>query len=236
MRVASMALTKPIFSAVRYARPLQLTVCPPNNDLSATASRLLSLDETRGIFGSAMSQTVYDLLELEWYTEWVKSYPANQEFDDEAEEYFNTEVIYIEYCLHSDRYDEHGREKGDATIEGCVRLACVLFHNTLMWDFYPQMAALIPRPIIALKMALEDTICTGLFSECQDLLIWLLFIGTCSAGILSERSFFKRELDAAVRKHGIENLQQLRETLLPFFYVDRCYLKHVQSVWDELQV
>jgi hypothetical protein len=235
IRVASMALTKPIFPPVRYARPSRLTIVPPSQDLAAVASRLLSLAETTRIFGGIMSRTIYDLLELVWYTEWEKSNSSYDVFDDETEEYFNTEVLYVEYCLHTDRYNEYGETKGDATIEGCVRLACLLFHNTLVWNLYPRTAPVIPKPITALRVALQATIDTGLFSPCHDLLIWLLFIGACSSGVLDERLFFTRELAAAVRRHGVESWQQLRVLLVPFFYVDSCYLQAVQLVWDELQ-
>lgn len=236
VRVACMALTKPIFSFVRYARPSHLTITPPNKDLSIAASRLLSLTKIPGIFSDAMSRTIYDLLELVWYAEWVKSCSKHKEVDEETEEYFNTEVLYVEYSLHTDRYNEFGEPRGDATIEGCVRLACLLFHNTFIWDFYPQIAPVFPKPIIALRMALQASIPTGLFNQCQDLLIWLLFVGAHSSGILNERLFFTRELAAAVRNHNIQSWQQLRATLIPFFYVDRCYLIPLREIWDELHM
>lgn len=231
-----MALTKPIFPSIRYPRPSQLSITPPNENLLSAASRLLLLTEVPGVFGGAMSRTICDLLELVWYTERVRDSSRGKEFGEETEEYFNTEVLYVEYSLHTDRYNDYGEEKGDASIEGCVRLACLLFHNTMIWDFYPQIAPVIPKPIIALRVALQATIGTGLFSQCHDLLIWLLFIGACSSGILSERLFFIQELAAAVRIHRVETWQQLRGTLIPFFYVDRCYLGTLHAVWNELQM
>jgi hypothetical protein len=108
------------------------------------ASRLLSLAEIPGFFGDEMTKTFYDLLELTLYSELTKTNPkrASLLFDEEVEDYFNNEVLYVEYCLFNDRYTAAGQLKGDDTIEGAVRLACLLFHNTAIWGFYPEMAVL----------------------------------------------------------------------------------------------
>lgn len=235
IRVACMTLTKPIFPAVRYARTPHLTIAPPTKELAVAASRLFSMMDTPGVLSTTMSRTISDLRELVWYAEWVKSNHQYQLFDQSTEEYFNTEVLYVEYCLHADRYNEYGEPKSDATIEGCIRLACLLFHNTFIWDFYPQVAPVLPKPILALRAALHATIGLGVFEPCQDLLIWLLFVGASSSGILlRDRAFFMRELAVAVGKRRIQSWHQLRDTLIPFFYVDRCYLTLLHDIWNEL--
>ncbi|KAL2798946.1 hypothetical protein BJX66DRAFT_14921 [Aspergillus keveii] len=235
IRVACMSLTKPIFPFVRYARPKHFTITPPTKELEATASSLVSLIQIPGIFGDVMSKVVYDLADLLWYAEWIKGGPEYQEFDEETECYYNTEVLYVEYALHSDRYTPSGEVKGDDTIEGCVRLACLLFHNSAIWDFYPQIAPVFPKPIIALQVALESTIRTGCYHLCRDLLIWLLFVGACSTRIPSQRSFFVNELASVVRLQGVRSWQELRAILFRYFYVDRCYLGPLRQLWDELQ-
>ncbi|KAL2813574.1 hypothetical protein BJX63DRAFT_431915 [Aspergillus granulosus] len=235
IRVACMSLTKPIFPFVRYARPEHFTITPPTKELEATASSLVSLIQIPGIFGDVMSKVVYDLADLLWYAEWIKGGPEYQEFDEETECYYNTEVLYVEYSLHNDRYTPTGEVKGDDTIEGCVRLACLLFHNSAIWDFYPQIAPVFPKPIIALQLALEGTIRTGCYHLCRDLLIWLLFVGACSTRIPSQRSFFVNELASAVRLQGVRSWQELRAILFRYFYVDRCYLGPLRQLWDELQ-
>ncbi|KAL5338403.1 hypothetical protein BJX70DRAFT_203393 [Aspergillus crustosus] len=234
IRVACMSLTKPIFPFVRYTRPANFTITPPNKDLEATASSLVNLIQIPGIFGDVMSKVVYDLAELVWYAEWIKGGPQEQEFDEETECYYNTEVLHVEYALHSDRYTSSGEVKGDATIEGCVRLACLLFHNSAIWDFYPQIAPVFPKPIIALQIALESTIRAGCYHLCRDLLIWLLFVGACSTRIPSQRDFFVNELASAIRLQGVRSWQELRAILFGYFYVDRCYLDPLRALWDEL--
>ncbi|KAL4761531.1 uncharacterized protein BDW70DRAFT_48961 [Aspergillus foveolatus] len=235
IRVACMSLTKPIFPFVRYARPKNFTITPPTKELEATASSLMSLNQIPGVFGDAMSKIIYDLTDLVWYAEWVKGGPQEQDFDEETECYYNTEVLYVEYALHSDRYTSSGEVKGDATIEGCVRLACLLFHNTAIWDFYPQIAPVFPKPIIALQLALESTIRAGCYHLCRGLLIWLLFVGACSTRMPNQRPFFVNELASAVRLQGIQSWQELRAVLFGYFYVDRCYLGPLRALWDEIQ-
>lgn len=237
-----MAFTKPIFPFLRSTRPPTFSVIPPHEDLSLLALNLTSLIEIPGIFGEDMRSAIYDLRELTWYAEWIKSDVSGaSHFNDETEHYFNNEVLHVEYTLHQDRYLPTGQAKGDASIEGCVRLACLLFHNTAIWDFYPHMAPVFPKPIIALRMALEATIPTGCYAPCRDLFTWLLFIGACSClpvpGQMSspERGFFMRGLATAVRVQGVQSWQALRECLMRFFYVDRRYLRPLRKVWDEIQ-
>ncbi|KOC12328.1 hypothetical protein AFLA70_375g000961 [Aspergillus flavus AF70] len=236
IRVACMAFTKPIFPFLRYARPAHFTIAPHNEDLAKTASALNSLIEIPSIFGGGMSKIIYDLSELVWYAEWVKSGLNCEEIDDETEGYFNTEVIYVEYALHMDRYLETGEPKGDANIEGCIRLACLLFHNGTIWEFYPQFGPVFPKPISALRLALATTIPAGFFQMLPEVLIWVLFIGAWSSRFLPERTFFVTELAAAVGRQRILSWQELRSLLLNFFYVDRVHQTALRGLWDEIQL
>ncbi|OQD87255.1 hypothetical protein PENANT_c006G05815 [Penicillium antarcticum] len=237
IRVACMAHAKPIFPFVRYTRPAHFSLIPPNDDVALLATRLFPLLKIPGIFGEAMPQITYDLLELSWYAEWIKGKTGYKEFNEETEDYFNTEVLYVEYMLHTDRYTPTGQVKGDNSIEGCTRLACLLFHNSAIWSFYPMVAQLLPKPILALRAALAATIPMGLFALCRDLLIWQLFMGAvCSATLPAERVFFVSELAAAVRLQGISTWQEARALLLGFFYVDRVHLSMLRQVWDEVLV
>lgn len=233
-----MALSKPIFPFVRGTPPPppKFPISAPNEDLSVMALRLLALTQIPGFCGTVMTETIFDLLQLTWYTEWVKSF-GYQVFDEETEEYFNHEILYVEYTLHSDRFTpESGEIKGDATLEGCLRFACLLFHNTSIWQFYPSNESIFPRPVQALRMALESTIPAGYFKHCPDLLIWILVIGACSSNDSRERQFFVAELVPAVSDYGLRSWQDLRLLLMGFFYLDRAYLGPVRALWEELRV
>lgn len=229
-----MAHAKPIFPFVRYTRPARLSLIPPNDDVALLSTRLFPLLKIPGIFGEAMPQIVYDLLELSWHAEWIKGNTGYKEFNEETEDYFNTEVLHVEYQLHTDRYTATGQVKGDNSIEGCTRLALLLFHNSAIWNFYPMIGQLLPKPIQALRTALAATIPSGLFALCRDLLLWQLFMGAaCSLTLPSERAFFVSELANAARLQGLHSWQEARAILLGFFYVDRIHLPMLRQIWDE---
>ncbi|KAJ5137648.1 hypothetical protein N7526_003881 [Penicillium atrosanguineum] len=237
IRVACMALAKPIFPFVRSPRPPGLSLLPPTDDVALTATRLIPLIKIPGIFSDLFAKTIYDLLELSWYAEWIKGNTGYKEFNDDTEDYFNFEVLYVEYSLHSDRYTPTGQVKGDNSIEGCCRLACLCFHNSAIWNFYPMLAPVLPKPILALRTALEATIPSGLFALCRDLLIWLLFTGAvCSQCMPTERAYFVSELATAARLHGVNSWQEARSILLGFFYADRVHLPMLRQVWQEVQL
>ncbi|KAL1980369.1 hypothetical protein VTN96DRAFT_4240 [Rasamsonia emersonii] len=236
IRCACLGLSKPIFPFVRYSRPAHVSLPVLQEYGRNMASRLLSLTQIPGFFGNEMSKTINDLLELTLYSELVKTDPKRAVvlFDEEVEDYFNNEVLYVEYSLFNDRYTAAGQLKGDDTIEGAVRLACLLFHNTAIWGFYPEMAAVLPQPVLALERALRSGIAAGQYELCQDLLIWLLFIGACSAKFLPQRWYFVNELATAVRAQGLQTFDEFRSLLTEFFYVDRCYLSECRDVWTHI--
>ncbi|KAJ5919790.1 hypothetical protein N7454_009625 [Penicillium verhagenii] len=237
IRVACMRMERPIFPFVRSTRPAGFTLLPPTDDAALIATRLVPLIEVSGIFSESFAQIIYDLLELCWYAEWVKGNNGYKEFSDETEDYFNFEVLSVEYSLHLDRWLPTGEAKGDNSIEGCCRLACLCFHNSAIWSFYPMIAPLLPMPILCLRSALEATISSGLFALCRDLLIWLLFIGaSCSQVMPAERNYFVTELAAATRLHGVTSWQECRTILLGFFYVDRVHLPMLRQIWQEVRV
>ncbi|KAJ5765452.1 hypothetical protein N7520_005011 [Penicillium odoratum] len=237
IRVACMTMEKPIFQFVRATRPEGFTLLPPTEDAALLATRLVPLIGVTGIFSETFAKIIYDLHELCWYAEWVKGNNGYKEFSDETEDYFNFEVLSVEYSLHQDRFLPTGEPKGDNSIEGCCRLACLCFHNSAIWNFYPMIAPLLPKPILCLRAALEKTIASGLFVLCRDLLIWLLFIGaSCSQVMPAERNYFITELATATRLHGVTSWQECRNILLGFFYTDRVHLPMLRQIWQEVRV
>ncbi|CAK41797.1 transcriptional regulator family: Fungal Specific TF [Aspergillus niger] len=238
IRVACMAYTKPIFPPVRNTRPQTYPILPPTAELALLASPLLQLSQLTGaLIGPQLSKIIFDLVQLTWYAEAIRA-ADYQIYDEQTEDYFNGEVLYIEYMLLSDRYTETGIVKEDASIEGCVRLVCLLFHNSSIWAFYPANAGIFPQPIIALRAALEETLATGAFTAHPDLLIWILVMGACSCNtaLAHERTFFVQTLARMVHLHAITSWKDLRTRLMPFFYLDRCYLASLQLLWNELLV
>lgn len=239
VRVACMALTKPIFPFVRLARPASANaVIPPTKELSILATRLISLTEIPGFFSEQLMRTIHDLAELVFYAESVRGEnTAYHEFNEQLDEYFNNEVLYVEYSLNADRYTATGEAKGDNIVEGCVRLASLLFHNSCIWQFYPVMAAIFSRPVVALRVAVQSTMAAGCYNLCKDLLIWILFLGAhaCGSSLPVERDFFITQLAAVMKAQRIHSWQDLRALLMGFFYVDRYYLVPLRGLWDEIR-
>ncbi|GFN21618.1 short chain dehydrogenase family protein [Aspergillus tubingensis] len=236
IRVACMAYTKPIFPPVRNTRPQGYPILPPTTQLALLASPLLQQPQLPdALIGPQLSEIIFDLVQLTWYAEAIRA-ADYQNYDEQTEDYFNGEVLYIEYMLLSDRYSQTGTVKEDASIEGCIRLACLLFHNSSIWAFYPANAGVFPQPIIALRTALEGVLATGAFSAYPDLLVWILVMGACSCNVAlaRERTFFVQTLARVVRLHAITSWKELRARLMPYFYLDRCYLASLQLLWDEL--
>lgn len=200
------------------------------------AKRLVSLSEIPGLFGPVMCVTIHDLKELVLYSESVKGEPSI-EYDEQLDEYFSNEIQYVEYSLMSDRYTASGEFKGDNTTEGCVRLACLIFHNTAIWQFYPMLAAKLIKPISTLRVAVEVTTAAGCYNLCGDMLTWILFVGACACGtsVPREREFFVSRLVGMVQSQGIQSWQDLRAMMLEFFYVDRCYFVLLRELWDEIR-
>lgn len=165
----------------------------------------------------------------------VGSQQQLNELFSETEDFFNNVVLYIEYSLHKDCYTETGQLKGDASIEGCVRLARLLFHNTAVLDFIPHMAPVFPNPIIVLRQGLETTTPSGCCGLCQDLLIWLLFISACSSPLLpSEWTFFVNSLATAFHLQDVNSWQELRALLMRFSHMDRKYLLPLRALWGQV--
>lgn len=273
-------MTKPFFPFIRYAMPAHTPpeVCVENAGKLASSLRLLA--RIPGVFGVEMCRTIDDLTSLTLYAEIFKLQPklAARLFDEDIEEYFNNEVLYTEYCLINDRWipatpppinnnnnttpdSPIHRLRGDDTIEGAVRLACLLFHNTTIWPFYPAIAPLFPVPIFCLETALRNGIATGTYTYLPDLLIWLLFTGACAGKYLpTTRAWFMEELSKAVDAYNtsatenndfyinentheydmsspqlLRTVDDFRNVLNGYFYVDRCYGVDASEIWMALR-
>jgi hypothetical protein len=236
LRVSWLTLGKPIFPCICYARPFHMPFLG-SDEKFPMASRLLTLMEMSAFLGPEMVESIYDLLELSQYTERVKSKLGySQGYTEDVECYFNFEVLHVEYSFLNDRFTPSGQLKGDDTVEGCVRLACLLYHNTTIWGFFPHMASVFHSSILAFEAALQDTISTGQYILCPDLLVWLLTIAACAAQYVPERSRFVCELAVAISTLGLRDFEEYHSLLTGYFYVDRCYLAPCRGLWDEVQL
>lgn len=236
-------MTKPIFPFIRYTLPenAPAEVLPENAGL--LASNLRVLGQT---FGVDMRRAIDDMVSVTLFCELYKQTSKTQKakkpemlLDAELEEYFNNEVLYIEYSLCNDRFTEEYVCRGDDhTIQGLVRLAMLLFHNTVFWGFYPLVGPFFALPITTLEAALQNT------AEKGEVLIWASFVGYCAARFLPKsRQFFLHSLVTAVREYNttvtpgdakIDSIDGFCALLQRHFYVERCYFEEAREVWQYL--
>ncbi|EED16352.1 hypothetical protein TSTA_014430 [Talaromyces stipitatus ATCC 10500] len=274
IRSACKTMSKPLFPFIRYAMPAHTPPQVRVENAGKLASTLRLLSRIPGVFGVEMCRTIDDLTSVTLYAEIFRLQPklASVLFDEDIEEYFNNEALYTEYCLVNDRWIRASSTanstftlRGDDTIEGAVRLASLLFHNTTIWPFYPAIAPLFPLPVIALETALRHGIAAGTYTYLPDLLIWLLFIGASAAKYLpTSRIWFMDELCKAIDTYNttiplttsispgrgggdggnnyneyestqfMSTVDDFRDVLMGFFFVDRCYGADVSEIWRSL--
>lgn len=183
-------------------------------------------------------QVFHDLAEMTRYAELVRrQLPTGVEDDDE--DFFDTQNLFIEYRLLSYRFDSiTGEFLGDNSIEGCCRLAALLYVNTVLWIAYTSAAAVLRSPVIALKVALDsidESMKQTFWAPYSDILAWVLFLGAHCSRDQDERPFFIMELAKVTVFIGWRDLEEMRQTLMSFFYVDRVYGASLAEIWYEVR-
>ncbi|CRG90013.1 hypothetical protein PISL3812_07054 [Talaromyces islandicus] len=254
IRAACKSMSKPIFPFIRYTLPehTPAVVLPENAGL--LASNLRALGQVPGVFGIDIRRAIDDLTSVTLYCEIYKRQqrhhthpPEPLLLDAELEEYFNNEVLYIEHSLCNDRFTDGNMPRSDDhTIQGIVRLAMLLFHNTVLWGFYPLVAPIFLQPILTLEAALRAGTAADNFQHAPEIVAWTSFIGYCASRIVpASREFFLHTLVAAIHsarksssstsaQRRIESFDAFHVLLQGYFYVDRCYLAEAQDVWQHI--
>ncbi|GAD92093.1 hypothetical protein NFIA_080900 [Paecilomyces variotii No. 5] len=238
IKISIVSLTKPIFPFVKPVRRTSKPILAVDAEIARLASNLLNLPDPGVLFSPDMMQVFHDLAEMTRYAELVRRrLPTGVEDDDE--DFFDTQNLFIEYRLLSYRFDPITEEfLGDNTIEGCCRLASLLYVNTVLWIAYTSAAAVLRSPVGALKVALEtlpESIKQTFWAPYSDLLAWVLFLGAHCSKDQVERPFFIMELAKVVIFNGWRDLEEARQRLMGYFYVDRMYAASLAEVWDEVQ-
>ncbi|KAJ9221667.1 transcriptional regulator family: Fungal Specific TF [Paecilomyces variotii] len=238
VKISIVGLTKPIFPFVKPIRRTTKAIPAADADIARIASNLLTLPDPSVLFSPNMMQVFHDLAEMTRYAELVRRrLPTGVEDNDE--DFFDTQNLFIEYRLLSYRFDPITEEfVGDNTIEGCCRLAALLYVNTVLWVVYTSAAAVLHVPVKALKVALEtldESIRQTFWAPYSDLLAWVLFLGAHCSKDQIERPFFIVELAKVVISSGWRDVEEMRQRLMGFFYVDRMYGASLVEVWDEVQ-
>lgn len=173
----------------------------------------------------------YDIAIMTRYTEamydWI--YPYSE--DDSYFEFIEFRNLFIEHSLLS-------YESADQ-IHECVRLASVLFVSTALSRAYPNESAIIHNNVDALKSCLEvqeldgeELVSTWIGNE--DILFWVLFIGThCSYG-QAEEQFFVAALKEVASINSLDSFEDTKALLSSFFFVDRVHLETLNIISSQI--
>jgi hypothetical protein len=249
-------MSKPIFPFIRYTLPEHTPAVVLPENAGFLASGLRALGQVPGVFGIDMRRAIDDLISVTLFCEIYKrqqhhqyQQPEQLLLDAELEEYFNNEVLYVEYSLCTDRFTDDNKSRGDdQTIQGIVRLAMLLFHNTIFWGFYPLVGPFFSLPITTLEAALREGIATENFQHTPEVVVWVSFVGYCAARFVpGSREFFLRTLITTVYDYNatrgnsgsssqrrIDSFDAFHALLQRYFYVERCYLAEAQDVWRQI--
>jgi hypothetical protein len=68
-----------------------------------------------------------------------------------------------------------------------------------------------------------------------DMLIWILFLGGNSSAGQLERPWFVSQLANAVMPRNLRRWEDVKETLLGFFYLDSAHQDAFKVLWAEVQ-
>ncbi|KAH8700894.1 hypothetical protein BGW36DRAFT_291974 [Talaromyces proteolyticus] len=271
IRAACKKMSQPIFPFIRYTMPEHTPAILFPENAGPLASNLRALALVPGLFGIEMRRTIDDLTSLTIFCEIYKTHkpqPLSSAppllCEPDIEEYFNNEVLYIEYTLCNDRFTSFPTHptpvlRGDDTIEGGVRLAMLLFHNTITWAWYPAVGPIFCAPIFALETGVRNGLAAGNYESAHPLLIWIGFIGYCAAKLIPpSRAFFLDVVISAIKTSNITNntlqiaggmgvdtdytqseridsFDSLEDLLQRYFYVPRCYRDEARELWAIIQ-
>jgi hypothetical protein len=217
-------------------------------DLEILASRLLSLSSP-SIFEKDMVDIFSDLRDLVIHTElWRRGNVQGMRY----EEFGDDQRVNIEHKLLSLPFECH-QWMGDNSIQGCCRLAALLFINTVLWlgknpalllfievksnttIAWKPASAVLRSLVIALKRSLEGMELQAVWEPHSDMLVWILFLGANSALGQVERPWFVSQLAREVISLDLKCWENARALLLKIFYLDRVQQDGFQVVWAEVQ-
>ena len=147
-------------------------------------------------------------------------------------EYINTKSYQFRYAILSVPFEPR---LPTSDKEEAGRLALLIF-----WFCNYQIAqpdsALNRALTIQLKSALEASDLKRLWTPHLDFLTWILLLGAFISAGQRERPWFVLNLARAARVLRLKEWSDVRSRLLPYFYLDRIYLRGMQESWEEARL
>lgn len=176
---------------------------------------------------------VHDLVEMTKYTEIVYEENCPNFEDDSYMEYVNWRNLEIEHRTLSISFEEDMTES--------IRLACLLYGNTVLIRGYPLNSAVIQTILRAFKQRLEGCLrfesgasdmTEPIWTQYADTLLWLSFMGAFCSYILDDQSYFERLFKGTTALLGLHTIRQAHDTLSGFLFVDRVYSQKLVALYN----
>ena len=120
-------------------------------------------------------------------------------------------------------------------IQGSIRLPLLIFGYANIMTFEPS-ATYSQALVDQLKSTLQKTSLATFWAPNYEALMWLVFIGAHISRGQKERPWFIVHLNQGARILGLQELGQLKEILVRFFYLENIYGKRLCEAWNEMQL
>ena len=117
----------------------------------------------------------------------------------------------------------------------CWRLAALIYFNMAIrkWDL---ASGLVKSFIDQLISALRETDLSSAWASFSDVLLWVLFIGSCGAGAKFERGWLVLEFRRVVRLLGLQSVKDIEELLKSFLYRESIFQRLLCTLLEEIDL
>ena len=174
-----------------------------------------------------------DLHGLTYMLDLYKRWPSR--IDSFQREYFEDTFAGVQHELVSFPYPTTtgGVKSTIFYRQHCWRIAALLYFNVALrtWDPASGMIRMMVEQLI---LALRKSDIWSMWSPFSDILLWILFIGSCGAWSNIERDWLLLELRTIVRILNLRSLEEFETLLKSFLYRESTYHEPLCYIWDEL--
>jgi hypothetical protein len=115
-------------------------------------------------------------------------------------------------------------------LQESVRISLFIFYYLTLLRFAPAVMSEM------LQASLQKTDLPSFWSPYSSLLLWVIFVGVHVSRTKKERPWFVFYLARGVKLLEIQTLDQLRDVLSRFFYLDRLFGKSLTKIWEEVSL
>lgn len=139
---------------------------------------------------------------------------------------------HVDEILHGVK-DQTRDRTGGADIQECIRLAAFIYNNTCFRDI-PPASAIHSHLIRQLKLSLVSSKLFSVWTDYQEVLMWILFIGGAVSIEVDCRSWVLGLLKQTCDGLGLLDWNTVHERLRTFLWVDQFCEGPCRTLWIEM--